>query len=98
MKPDIIKITNHLGEIENGHGCTHLFYGGNLNEYEGEKHVFYHVSIHVIENETNTILKVDKDFETKIDAINYLKMFVSKKPICEGIIIEKYEKEVCHYV
>lgn len=98
MKNKVINISNHKGEIENGHACQHHFSGGNLIEYEVKNDVFYNVSIHVIDEETNSILRVDKDFKTKIDALNYLKMFVGKKPICEAIIIKKTEKEIYHYV
>lgn len=98
MKNKIIKITNHSGEIENGHSCNHNFNGGNFVEKESDINVVYYVGVSVIDKETNSILTVEKDFYDKKSALKYLRMFVSKKPICEAIILEKSQKQICHYV
>jgi len=98
MGTKVINITNHTGEINKHDTCEHHFDKGNFIEYNGDEDVVFYVGINVIDDETNSILRVEKDFETKESALSYLKMFVSKKPICEAIIIEKKQKEICHYV
>ncbi|MGB5981649.1 MAG: hypothetical protein WBG46_05855 [Nonlabens sp.] len=98
MGTKVYHVTKNIGEIDSDDTCEHHFYGGSIFTYEGEKNIFFELDISVIDEPTNAVMRVQKKFSDKNSAISYLKKFVAKKPICEAIIIEKYEKEVCHYV
>ena len=96
--PKIIKITNNFGEIENGSSCIHHFNGGKLSKANSLSQNIFSVKINVIDEKTNSILKVNKDFESKKSALKYLKIFISKYPVCEAIIFKNTKKELYHYV
>ena len=97
-RTQIIKITNNLGEIENGSSCEHHFYGGKLSKLNSLSQNIFSVKISVIDEKTNSILNVKKYFESKKSALKYLKIFISKYPVCEAIILKTTKKELYHYV
>lgn len=95
-----ICITEHEGEIPNGHNCTYNFEGGSFTEfdYKEEGEVLFDVDIHVVQQETNSILRVQKTFESQETAMNYLRMFIAVNPVSEGVVIRKSRTEIYHYV
>lgn len=94
----VIDISPHLGEIGFENDFRHNFYGGNFTEFDGEEDIYFEVDIHVIQEETNTVLRVQKEFENYEHAKSFFIMFISKNPISEGIIVKQIRKEMMHYV
>lgn len=98
MKTRVINITKNKGEIGSPDEFNHNFYGGEITELNRDKSEYFYLDIHYLQEETNTSLRLEKYFETKEDALNYLKKFTNHNPTSEGIIKKITEQELAHYV
>ena len=98
MKTKTIKMQKHVGEVGTENNYTHFFSGREITECKGNENITYKVDIHLIQEETNSTLRVQKEFETAETALDYLNKFLIINPICEAIIVEQSKKEIYHYV